>query len=354
MSSEFQFRRRIKILPGVVANLSKSGISLSIGPRGLTYNIGPRGQFLTLGIPGTGLYRRQKIGGRARGGEAEPAKTEPVLELSAWEGRPPKEARQFQRGAEAYFAEDYAGALAIFTEPVGAYYPDMRLMAGLSAYFLEQPEAAIEHLIASLDGSPQPGTEESLTGQLINPAVTFTVPVTRFSDGMLPYSQMLAVFLVIELIQLYGEMDNAVEIARQFLDHLEGDSKRLLQLSLAEVLFSMERYDELEALFENEIGALENEDNIAVELMLYWGETLTMKERYDAAKDVFIRAHRRSKDRDPVLLNLVQYARADMFERWGKRADARRYFEKLYSADPSFANVEARLKALEEENSVEG
>lgn len=37
-------------------NLSKSGVSLGIGPRGFNVNIGPRGIRRTVGIPGTGIY----------------------------------------------------------------------------------------------------------------------------------------------------------------------------------------------------------------------------------------------------------------------------------------------------------
>lgn len=60
----WNFRRRIKIAPGVSLNLSKGGISTSIGPRGAKLTIGPRGVYSNLGIPGTGLYNRRKIGGR--------------------------------------------------------------------------------------------------------------------------------------------------------------------------------------------------------------------------------------------------------------------------------------------------
>lgn len=55
------FRKRIKILPGVRLNISKSGISTTIGPRGANVNIGSRGTYMNLGIPGTGLYSRHKI-----------------------------------------------------------------------------------------------------------------------------------------------------------------------------------------------------------------------------------------------------------------------------------------------------
>ena len=51
----FRFRRRIRLLPGIAINLSKTGASLSVGGRGATVNFGPRGTRTTLGIPGTGI-----------------------------------------------------------------------------------------------------------------------------------------------------------------------------------------------------------------------------------------------------------------------------------------------------------
>lgn len=63
----WSFRKRIKILPGVHINLSKSGVSTSIGPKGAKVTIGPKGTFLHTGIPGTGLYNRQKISPTTKG-----------------------------------------------------------------------------------------------------------------------------------------------------------------------------------------------------------------------------------------------------------------------------------------------
>ena len=55
------FRRRIKIIPGVHLNLSRSGISTSIGVRGANVTLGIKGAYLNTGIPGTGIYHRQKL-----------------------------------------------------------------------------------------------------------------------------------------------------------------------------------------------------------------------------------------------------------------------------------------------------
>jgi hypothetical protein len=64
----FRFRKSIKIIPGIRLNISKSGISTSIGGRGATLNVNGEGKSrVTVGLPGTGLsYSAQEKA--ARGG----------------------------------------------------------------------------------------------------------------------------------------------------------------------------------------------------------------------------------------------------------------------------------------------
>jgi hypothetical protein len=58
----FRFHRILNIIPGVRVNVSKSGLSTSVGPRGADINIGRHGVTTNAGIPGTGLSYRQKLG----------------------------------------------------------------------------------------------------------------------------------------------------------------------------------------------------------------------------------------------------------------------------------------------------
>jgi hypothetical protein len=51
----FRFHRSIRLFPGVRLNLSKSGVSTSIGRPGAWFTFGPRGTRTTVGLPGTGL-----------------------------------------------------------------------------------------------------------------------------------------------------------------------------------------------------------------------------------------------------------------------------------------------------------
>jgi hypothetical protein len=56
VSHGFRFYRRIKVLPGIKLNVSKSGVSTSVGVKGAHVTIGgPRGTRATAGLPGTGV-----------------------------------------------------------------------------------------------------------------------------------------------------------------------------------------------------------------------------------------------------------------------------------------------------------
>ena len=75
----FRFWRRIRLLPGVRLNLSKSTASLSFGPRGAKYTISPRGNRATAGIPGTGLFYTVRDPGSDRPRGKRPAPDAPWI-----------------------------------------------------------------------------------------------------------------------------------------------------------------------------------------------------------------------------------------------------------------------------------
>jgi len=51
----FRFQKRIKLLPGITLNVSKGGLSTSVGVKGARVTVG-RGQTRsTVGLPGTGI-----------------------------------------------------------------------------------------------------------------------------------------------------------------------------------------------------------------------------------------------------------------------------------------------------------
>lgn len=51
----WRFFRRIRVLPNLWLNFSKSSMSMSVGVRGLRATLGHRKTRLTVGLPGTGF-----------------------------------------------------------------------------------------------------------------------------------------------------------------------------------------------------------------------------------------------------------------------------------------------------------
>mgnify|MGYP000163737350 CR=1 FL=1 len=61
----FRFQKRIKILPGVSINLSKSGVSTSVGPPGAKVTFGNGKTRTTVGLPGTGISHTSVVSDRS-------------------------------------------------------------------------------------------------------------------------------------------------------------------------------------------------------------------------------------------------------------------------------------------------
>jgi hypothetical protein len=57
----FRFYRRIRLIPGLRVNLSRSGPSLSFGHRGAWYTVGRTGRRMTVGWPGSGIFYTEHI-----------------------------------------------------------------------------------------------------------------------------------------------------------------------------------------------------------------------------------------------------------------------------------------------------
>ncbi len=75
-----RFRRTFKVLPGVKLNVSKHGISTTVGARGMHLTFNRYGVRQSVGLPGTGLSENSYVLGGGQGhkegesGEAEAAR----------------------------------------------------------------------------------------------------------------------------------------------------------------------------------------------------------------------------------------------------------------------------------------
>lgn len=90
-------------------------------------------------------------------------------------------------------------------------------------------------------------------------------------------------------------------------------------------------------------AAVDNETPVHTALLLYKGRALAGLGLKDAAVETFTAALRRRKDRSEDLLRQIRYERAVVYEGMGRKAAARREFERLYAEAPDFEDVARRL-----------
>ena len=396
-----QFRRRIKVAPGVHVNVSKGGLGLSIGGKGLHYTIGPKGPHMSFGIPGTGVYYRQKLDGgglggllgekekkstsRRRAADEEPAPrrkstkrsraADQDYEQEAGQMVSPRQARiaaptlvpeipaapalsglrypeekLFREGAVLYVNQQYAEAFDAFSQVLNTsdqYVSDALLLTALTASYLGQYDTAMDSLVALVEQGhdPLPGEPGSLTAKYL-PGVTVNVPVTQFSSIDAPLNIAMATLLLTELLQAQGRIGEAIQFQEDMFN--ANPNYPILQLGLADLYSTAQDYDMLYSLFVNYPQNLDNSTDLGLELMYYWGIALTIKGQFEAAEDVYKRALKNVTKRNPELVKVVEYGRADMYERWGKLKEAYKYFSALYSKDPRFYDIADRVAALQQ------
>ncbi|MGG6543798.1 UNVERIFIED_CONTAM: DUF4236 domain-containing protein [Acinetobacter baumannii] len=70
----FNFRKSIKIIPGVKLNITQKGVSsLSVGKNGARISVGKKGVRTTAGLPGTGLsYTKNASYKKSKGASNDP------------------------------------------------------------------------------------------------------------------------------------------------------------------------------------------------------------------------------------------------------------------------------------------
>ncbi len=349
----FRVRKSIKIAPGLRLTASRSGLSASIGPRGLSHSIGPGGRRTNLGLPGTGLSYSHKHTSPAPRRQVRAALPEPAapqrdpLKLSLLDRlfRPATE-KALIRALRALRAGDVETAQEQLAS-VGEG-PDVSYLQAFLATMRKDADAAIRHFEAALAA---PGL-----GQKLNPygfAGTLQVAVTDELTVTARHDPAGVRFMLVEFYQARGEAGAARRHADALIDENPADLAPVI--SLAELILEQAEPDETDLHRVAELCAgHENEDAVSTVLYLYHARALARLGLEEATIDVLTKGLRRKKDRAPALLHQLAYDRAVLLEQTGKKARAKKELEKLYAADPGFADVATRLGIARPEPVAEG
>jgi tetratricopeptide (TPR) repeat protein len=385
----FRFFRRLKIAPGVSLNLSRSGVSPSIGVPGARVTLGRDGLRRTVGLPGTGLYYTEvdRHGGggpdrsrdRGRGGrrrraqhrDRRPTRTDPrpdprpapppvprQLDLGFFQRLfTPKAERDFVAGCKAHVTGDDQAAREAFARAADDH-ADAAFLAGFLALNADLTDDAVRHLERAL-------ARQRTLGRLFDKyglSVELALPVTDLVVAHVRPGRRGALLGLVEAYQARGRLADA----RAALEKLHRDDPDdvLVRVSLAEMLLdghgggprgrdtgrSAAPDDDDTPLDRRTArrlvelaGQVENASSTHAVLMLYKGRALRALGLATAARDVLTAALRRRKDRDPEVLRAVRKERARVYEDLGRKARARGEWERVFADDPSDPEAAARL-----------
>ena len=335
----FRFWRRIRLAPGVTLNLSKSTASLSLGPRGAKYTISPRGNRATAGLTGTGLFYTVHDSKRAGRGGAAPATAVPQrdkLTLGFFQRLiTPANERRFIDGIRALNEEDTQSALSALEE--ARDLPDAAWMAGMIRLRREEFDRAKAHFRHALDRLDDLGA----LFEKYDIAAQASLPITEdIFAHVLPRERGTRLALV-EIAQIESRHDEAMAHVARLMEIDATDP--VVLLSFAELALDT---PEDRALMDQVVRTkvhVENETPLDTAILLYRGKALAALGLPDGAIDVFTLANRRRKDRPEALLHQIRYDRAVLYEEVGRKAQARREFERLYALDPNFEDLGERL-----------
>ncbi len=342
----FRLQRRIQLGKFIRLNISKSGVGVSTGFPGFRVSVGPRGSFLTLGLPGTGISYRKKLGGKSK--RSQKKEETPPASAQAAPADPPEETQEPEPG---FFASK----------------EEKELAKGLDALQADEADEALDHFLAASD---EPGAailaaailskqayQEYKAIQLLEPVVQsdeefptelmqkylpdahIDIEITPTLTASVSLDGLAAPLLLVELYQAERRVREAIALLEE-LEALAGEPA--LTLSLCELYASRNLWDNI---IERAQG-VEPEDDISLAIVIFYGRAMRQKGLAEAALTVFNKALRSKKDRDPQLLLAARYWRAIVYQEQGSIGRANKAFQRIFAEQPDFKDVAQRLDEL--------
>jgi|FLYN01.1.fsa_nt_gi tetratricopeptide (TPR) repeat protein len=334
----FLFRKSYQVLPGVRINVSKSGLSLSLGPKGARVTTGPRGTHLHLDLPGAGIYYRKRLDapeeqkdGNHQATQDEAPKvgllnrlTTPADELELVDAL-----RALHEGQEDQAYQHARNAV---------HLADGAFLAGFLAFKREQYAEAAAYFSRALERKD--GLGKAFEKYEVDMGVE--LPITEDVGAHIQPNENGVLLALAEAYQRDGKAELAIETLLRL--HQNDPDDLIVRLSLAE-LFD-QRYPNGEQAQRQIVQLAENVHNespIHAALMLYRARALRKLGLLEGAQDTITKALRRKKGYPNDLLLALRYERALIYEALGKVKEARKEFQKVYAEAPSYEDVAAKL-----------
>lgn len=336
----FRVRRSIKIAPGVRLNVSSKSIGVSAGVRGARVSVNSSGRVTrSVGIPGTGIsHTKTSSVGRGRSTARPKQSARPKQPIQP--PKPPKP-KKVKPGLLAPAWEKQ-----LFKQLAGT--PDA---AAIHSVGQAHPEAArtaamVEILRVTLpaqDGGRTRGLLNWLFDQGYDPAVDafitkyiepadITVPIAAGVVAAMPWDRQTTGLLLAELEQEAGNHPRAIAIVEQL------EPTTVAAVSLAELYAEEERWADIIDL----TNGLNNDDEAATFLLIQRGTAFREQGYFEAAREALKEALR-IRSRPAELRHLALIARGHTYLAEGKKAMARKDYERVLAEDAGYPGLRDML-----------
>lgn len=322
----FRYRKTIKIMPGVKLNLSKSGVSTSLGRRGATVNIGHGRVKSTVGLPGTGMSYSKSTSKNTRSHNAAAVRQQTAR---AAQPKLPKEDRQV---LEAISSANIAQLDEIARKGKSEHALPAGMLAGLTA--IETNPAWSRQMLEWVWAQGHDPAEYRLVRTYLS-STRLPVQITPEIEIDEALGRTLVGLLIAEWRQTDGDLQGAIDIIEQL------EPTAAAALSLAELYFAVSRWTDVIELTDG----LSNGDDVTALLLVYRGTALRELGHFESARLAFKEALKaRSRSREVRFRALIE--RALTFHAEGKLGMARKDLDRIRAEDASYPGLTEALSAL--------
>jgi tetratricopeptide (TPR) repeat protein len=349
MLTGFRFQKQIDLLPWLKFNISKSGVSATMGPKNAHITVGPKGTYVYFDLPGGGTYYRRKLSAlkeEIKGNDEESSQAKhdaeaeqgPIIDINLVDRvLAPGEVSKFIDTVNALHEGNWDKAYADARQ--ASAIPDGAFLAGCLALQHHDFKKAISYFSSVL-------RQQEFLGEMF----------TRFgvqANVLLPLSEDISVAIqpnrhdcLLALAEAHSRLQHnttAIELLYQIQKEY-GSDDLVVRLLLCE-LYDKEHGDN--PRIQHEIvalaGEVKNESPLHAALMYYRAKALRRLGVLEGARDTLTQASRKKKDYPMPLLIALQYERALLYEKTGKTQQAQKEFEKIYAQSPNYEDVAQRL-----------
>jgi predicted negative regulator of RcsB-dependent stress response len=330
----FRVRRSIKVAPGVRLNVSAKSVGLSAGVRGARVSVNSKGRVTrTVGVPGTGISHSKTVSIGAKRANSRPAqgvkstpppkpkKIKPGLMAPSWE-------KQLFKQLEGQ--PDAAAIHAVGqTDPAAA--PTAAMVEVLRVAVPTNDSSRARALLGWLFNTGyDPATDSFVTRYLGAPAVS--IPIATGIVAVMAWDRQAIGLLLAELEQEAGERATAINVVEQL------EPTTVAAVSLAELYAEEGRWADIVDL----TNGLTNEDEASTFLLIQRGTALREKGYFEAAREALKEALR-IRSRPAELRHLALVARGHTYLAEGKKAMARKDYERVLAEDANYPGLQDML-----------